>query len=67
MNDIDANGSWGNAVSTFEQQRPDLQAAPQGTLTGTGPCVSCGTEGNLYRTEASAKPDTCTGCRGPVR
>lgn len=68
MGDVDGTGSWGLAVSIFEEQRPDLEAPPAGTLTGKGTCVSCEDEDvSLYRTSTSTTPDTCTACRGPVR
>ena len=66
MSDVDANGSWGNAVRTFEDLRPDLSAPAAGILTDYGSCQSCGAETHLYRTSTSTEPDTCTSCRGKV-
>ena len=68
MQDIDANGSWGNAVSIFEAQRPDMTRPPAGILTGRGTCAVCGADDvNLFRTTTSTVPDACTACRGPVK
>ncbi len=66
--DIDANGSWGNAVKLFEDQRPDMATPSAGMLTADGTCRSCQTKDvALFRTPTSLIPDTCTTCRGLVR